>query len=83
MPRLPPRGWGFRDIGPEYWISTGDELDVAAGDVTQFDGVEMSTEGDDGDVGFLDLFRLDVKAHLWYFGPISACDRRNGGDLFA
>ena len=82
VPKLPPRSWGFADVGPEYWINAGNGVGVEIGDVIMVQGADMGSEGDFGDVGFLDLFKLDVSAHLWYFGPISSCDRK-GEDLFA
>ena len=82
VPKLPPRGWGFADVGPEYWISAGNGVGVGGGDVTVVEGGEMGEEGDGGDVGVGELLGLDVAAHLWYFGPISSCDRQME-DLFA
>ena len=30
IPKLPSQGSGFRNVGPEYWISTGDRVNVTA-----------------------------------------------------
>ena len=79
VPKLPPRGWGFADVGPEYWISTGNGVEVGIGDVSVYEGTEMGTEGDFGDIGIGSLLRLDVAAHLWYFGSITGCDRKAEG----
>ena len=77
VPRVPPQNWGFYDIGPEYWISAGNGVQVTAKDITKSSGANMNTEGDPGDLSLLSVIGLDVDAHLWYFGPMDSANEKN------
>jgi len=66
VPKLPPRALGFSHFSPEYWITSANNQIVTTQDITVVQGVD-STAGNAGTSG------LDVSAHEWYFGPISAC----------
>lgn len=74
VPKLPPQDWGFGDIGPEYWISSGNGNTVTVNDISKFSGDDMKSQGDYGNFNLLTFFTLDVDAHLWYFGPTDSCD---------
>lgn len=68
VPKLPPILFGYRHTSPEYWLSTGDAHTTAytAANVQVCAGT-ANTNCNAGTGG------LDVDAHLYYLGPISAC----------
>lgn len=80
VPKVPPQGWGFSDIGPEYWISSKSGVNVTVDDITKYAGDDMKTQGDHGDLGVFSVFRLDVAAHLWYFGPMESGNKNQVQD---
>ncbi|KAL1984371.1 hypothetical protein VTN96DRAFT_9232 [Rasamsonia emersonii] len=67
VPKLPPRSFGYSQPSPEYWITSGNNVTVQPSDIEVIEGVD-STAGNDGTPA-----GLDIDAHRWYFGPISAC----------
>lgn len=62
VPRLPPLLLGYVHISPEYYIATGNEITVTAGDVMLFAG-DASMMGNGNLWNSDDL--SDVAAHLW------------------
>ncbi|KAJ5177282.1 Lipase [Penicillium canariense] len=66
VPRLPPASWGFSHASPEYWITSGNDVTVTTGDITEIVGVG-STAGNAGASG------TSVEAHNWYIVHIDGC----------
>ncbi|KAF2646573.1 alpha/beta-hydrolase [Massarina eburnea CBS 473.64] len=66
VPSLPPSVpilMPFEHIMPEYYISSGNKVDVKQSDITVYkDGEDDGNPSD------------EVDPHRWYFGPISSCD---------
>jgi hypothetical protein len=63
VPTLPPSVpflMPYAHMQPEYYITTGNNVNVTAQDVKRI------PEGNNGG--------MDIAAHLWYFNKISACD---------
>lgn len=63
VPTLPPSVpflMPYAHVQPEYYITTGNKVDVTANDI------KVIPNGNNGGV--------DIAAHLWYFNKISACD---------
>ncbi|KAL1597012.1 hypothetical protein SLS60_008594 [Paraconiothyrium brasiliense] len=63
VPTLPPSVpflMPYAHVQPEYYITTGNQVDVTPQDV------KVVPKGDNGG--------MDIPAHLWYFNKISACD---------
>ena len=72
VPRLPPVLLGFVHISPEYYITTGNNVIPTASQINEYTG-SVNLQGNSGNPP-----GLDVDAHLWYFGPISGCNPKNG-----
>ncbi|KAL5464402.1 hypothetical protein PMIN06_001170 [Paraphaeosphaeria minitans] len=63
VPTLPPSVpflMPYAHVQPEYYITSGNKVDVTRQDV------QVLADGDNGGG--------DIAAHLWYFNRISACD---------
>ncbi|KAF2654918.1 alpha/beta-hydrolase [Lophiostoma macrostomum CBS 122681] len=67
VPRLPPLALGFRHVQPEYYVSSDDTTQPTTNDITVYTEAQEA-QGNEGNLG------IDIDAHLWYFGEISACD---------
>ena len=67
VPRVPPKSLGYGHPLPQYYIDSGTFETVAGGDVQVF---SQDNSGDDLPVN---IFDLDVPAHLWYFAAIGIC----------
>ncbi|OJD40793.1 lipase class 3 [Diplodia corticola] len=68
VPRLPTLNMGYVHISPEYYISSANDVAVTANDINTYVGnSNLSGNAQWG-------LAVDVAAHLWYFGDVSACE---------
>ena len=77
VPRLPPLLLGFVHISPEYYIDTGNNIIVTAGDVTELTG-DINMSGNTGNIGD----GVDLTAHGWYLNQIGACDTSDSIEIY-
>ncbi|RJE27479.1 Extracellular lipase [Aspergillus sclerotialis] len=66
VPKLPPIVIGFSHPSPEYWITSGDGVDIDTSDIKVIEGID-SKSGNAGASG------ESTSAHGWYIVDISAC----------
>lgn len=74
VPRLPPALLGYRHPSPEYYITSGNDAPPTTADINRLTGL-LNLFGNEGNLGF------SVDSHVYYFGPISACEGRQGIEL--
>ncbi|KAL1652006.1 hypothetical protein SLS58_000129 [Diplodia intermedia] len=68
VPRLPTLNMGYVHISPEYYISSANDAAVTANDINTYVGnSNLSGNAQWG-------LAVDIAAHLWYLGDISACE---------
>ena len=68
VPRLPTLDMGYVHISPEYYISSNNHAAPTISDVNTYEG-NSSLDGN-AKWGLV----VDIAAHLWYLGDISACE---------
>ena len=66
VPRLPPDWIGFEHVGPEYYISSKNDVVATTGDVDILEGLDNRN----GNAAWL---FTDIVSHLWYLSSVTAC----------
>ena len=67
VPKMPPLFLDYVHISPEYFIDKGNGIVPTATDIKQLSG-DVNNLGNTGEP-----FKLDLAAHLWYFGKVDEC----------
>lgn len=70
VPKLPGIAFGYRHIGPEYFITSGNNLPVTSRDVILIPGQPLVA-------GNQATITSSIDAHLWYFNAIADCSPPN------
>ena len=66
VPKLPGNIVGYRHIGPEYFITSGNNVPVTTRDITVIPGQPLIA-------GNQATFTSSIAAHGWYLNEIGAC----------
>ncbi|KAJ5746109.1 hypothetical protein N7520_011291 [Penicillium odoratum] len=69
VPKLPLLAMGYVHIGPEYWITSGNNVTVTTGDIEVLEG----TVNLNGNTGTGVPLISDFPAHHWYFEQADEC----------
>lgn len=66
VPKLPGILFGYRHVGPEYFITSGNNVPVTTRDITVIPGQPLIA-------GNQATLTSSIDAHGWYFNAIAAC----------
>lgn len=66
VPKLPGIGFGYRHFGPEYFITSGNDVPVTTRDITVIPGQPLIA-------GNQATLTVSIESHGWYFNEIAAC----------
>jgi Lipase (class 3) len=66
VPKLPGIFAGYRHVGTEYFITSGNNVPVTTRDITVIPGRPLIA-------GNQATFTSSIEAHSWYFNAVGAC----------